>query len=323
MSIFVEKEAAAMSVRGSIQGKREGGAIWLIAFIVVGVLWGTPVGLWHKLLLNWSLIGVAFASVRYKQRYITGREALLSAALTVAAVIIAWLIGFPIERHAMDAVHYSDNEIGNLLVLAPLIAVCVVLWMLSAIWIRAVAESGGAPARTLGAACRRLVSEPAIWSLGLVVIVLHQILFTISLTDFVVIRIVGGIALSRVQIRMLNVLNGGDSPRPLRVPDWARTSYLKNLGLASALLGLLYLLLSAAGGLDRGLIMGYPFGWLFGVGYAVVATVAAVLVDYARRCKIIVLFVIIVITLIGDLVVFIEASDHILIIDHTRIEIDF
>lgn len=312
-----------MPVEGSIQGKREGGSIWLVALIVVGALWATPIDLWHKLLLNWALICLAFASVRCKQRYLSRREAIGSVTLTFTVTAIAWLLGFVIERRATDAIQYSDNEVGNLFVLASLIALCVILWLMSAIWIRASAESGGAPARTLATVWSRLSTEAAVWSFGLVVILLHQVLLSVAFTDFIVVRMACGIVLSLVQIRMLSVFNGGDSLRSSRLPDPVRKNFIRDLGLVGAMLGLFYILLSAVGGMDRGHVMGYPFGWLFGVGYAVGASIAAVLLDYTRRSKIIVLFVIIVFTLLGDLIVFIEASDHVFIINDKRFEIDF
>lgn len=302
-----------MSERESIVRKKEGGAIWLAALLAIAAIWSGAFGKWPSLLLGWVVVYVAFALVQHKKRAIRSREALTAAGMAAFAAIIAWPIGNFIHRRATEAIAYSVNEAGNLVVMALSIAACAVLLMSSAVFVRAALESGRSPVRILLAASRTIASDASIWSMALIAVMLQgAALAYFARFDPRALHIIGGMMAALVQIRMLNILNGKESsPSLYSVTNRARKFYIGTIWSVSALLLLFYLLLMAQGGMDRERFMGYPFGWTYGIGYGVLVAAIAWGLDFAKRLKIVVLLGLIVLLVIWGLVVFIGGTEYV------------
>lgn len=279
-----------MSTNEAAAQKRSGGAIWLCVFFLIGALWASSLSVWPMLLLNWVIVSTVFAFVRYKQRYVPGQAAVSVAAVTSLLAIIALGIGQYIHQRAIESILYANDEISLVITLALMIAVGVIIWLLSAVLVQAAAEFGHSPLRILAGAWRRILTDVSAWSMGLITVMLHGLVFfRLAFTDLRILHLLCGILLTLVQVRMLSVLNGKDRRSARReITNRVRAFYIRASWFISGSLILFYLFLLAKGGMDLGMLLDNRFSWIYGVAYGGIITAVACLIGFTGRIKIIV-----------------------------------
>lgn len=303
-----------MSEKSQMARKSEGGMIWLAALVSIGALWGTSLGIWPMLVLDWVVVSMAFTLVRWKQRYISGQEAIAVMAFVSLSAAIVWSIGHYMNKCAIDAVVYSANEPGNTIMLAVTIAICVLVWQLSAVLVSAAAESDNSITRMFSNAWHRVVSDAPAWGMSLITVMLHSALsLRFAFADMRVLQILLGILMVIVQIRLLHALNGGDGQCSRRAAtNRTRAAYINAVWTIGAFLVGFFLFLQADGGIDRSRFIAYPFGWIFGTSLGIVVTIAAWLIGLTGRIKIIVILGLIVVNIFGLVVFFVEGPNQFL-----------
>lgn len=207
MSIFVEKEAAIMPINDTTTPIKKGGAIWLVCFIGIGLLWMSDLAIWPTILCAWSIVSMVFALVRNKQRYISFNGCLTISAMTLLTTTVLWFLGDGITRSAFEVGIHTDYAIGYAIILAILLVVCATGWLLASAFVRGSAEGGSSPVRIVTGAWRILNDDRRIWSLGLMSSALHMLSCLIAYNCGASMQTVVGIAASFVQVKMLGVVN--------------------------------------------------------------------------------------------------------------------
>lgn len=295
----------------------KGGGVWLLAIAAIAALWGSALGLWPTLLLSWTVVSSAFAWVRMRQRYIGKHAAVSVTVLSVWTAIVAWIVGFGIERFATDAIIYSDDETTNTILMAILITLTAAAWIISCAFVRAAAHSGDLPSRIVAAAWRMIKSDSRAWLLALTVTMLLPVMISFASSRSPWLEVVCGIIAALLQIRMLAIVNSAPSSRTKDAQVATLAIRMRKIHVIAIIaLNVIYIafgiLIVTTGGMDTFTLslIDYPFGLLIGWGFGALACVIAWLVGLSRPAVIATLLVLIVLNVIGSLVVILQGPDY-------------